>query len=190
MEEIWKDVVGFEGAYLVSNLGNVKSCYRMVSVGHGFRSSKGKLLKKIDYDGYDKVLLSYKEFVPKKKYRQVHRLVAEAFLEKVEGYDTVNHKDFNKKNNCVDNLEWCNTMMNITHSADNGRMNKAKRIILKEIMSGKEFIIFGGKRVSYFLGYSKNYFDYHYGLKEKILFSKNGNQFSYEIYNYKGDKIW
>jgi hypothetical protein len=189
MEEVWKFIKGYENAYMVSNLGNVKNCYRKVAVINGFRTCSERMVTKADFRGYDKVLLSYKEKYEKNKFAQVHRLVADAFLDKIEGYDIVNHKDFNRKNNCVDNLEWCTTLMNIRHSSNSGRMNKAHKIVLKDIISGEEFVMYGKRSASIFLGYSKNHFDYRLSIKEKVMKSRSGRQFSYEIYNYKGEKL-
>ena len=115
MNETWKDVVGFEGYYKVSNLGNVKSCDRYVKCSRGLnkRLWKGKLLTKIisSTRGYEQVSLS----VDGKSHKvYVHRLVAEAFL--VGKHDTVNHKDGNKLNNCVDNLEWVSYSENNLHA--------------------------------------------------------------------------
>lgn len=189
MVEEWRDVKGFEGAYLVSNFGRVKSVTRKVKVINGYRTCNSKILKNIDYDGYYKVLLSYKEFLEKKKYVLVHRLVAESFLEKIEGYEIINHKDFNRKNNFFENLEWCDTKININHSAEKGRMNNARRVVLKDVESGEEFIVFGSNRVSAFLGYSKNHFNYHYENGYKTLSSKYGKIYTYKVYNSKGELI-
>ena len=92
--EIYKDVIGYEGIYQVSNLGNVKS----------FRCNKEKQMKLSLNCGYLKVKLRHNG-IPKSK--QVHQLVAESFLNhKVCGMELViNHIDFNKTNNIVDNLE-------------------------------------------------------------------------------------
>src|SRR5699024_11991587 len=104
MEEVWKDIQGYEGRYKVSNLGNVKSIKRTVKhAGSNTRTFPETLLKpnKVAFD-YLQVTL-YKE--GKRKCRYVHNLVMEAFVgEKQEGYE-VNHKDENKNNNHLNNLE-------------------------------------------------------------------------------------
>ena len=96
--EIWKDIKDFEGLYMISNLGNVKSFYT------------NKILKlKKDKDGYLHINL-YKN---KKQYTlKVHRLVAEAFIPNVNNYREINHIDENKTNNVVENLEWCTRKYN------------------------------------------------------------------------------
>ena len=103
-EEIWKDVVGFEGLYKVSNKGRVLGSRKILS-----SSSNGT--------GYQKVAL----FLGKKCcMRYVHRLVAQAFILNPENKPQVNHKDRNKSNNCVENLEWLTEKENFRHALLNG----------------------------------------------------------------------
>lgn len=121
--EIWKDVVGYEGIYQVSNLGNVKSLdrhYKQLN-NNGKECNhfyKGRKLKQhLNNAGYLKVQLSYKyKSIPKR----VHRLVAEAFIPNPNNYKCVNHIDGNKLNNNVDNLEWCTYSYNTKHAFKNG----------------------------------------------------------------------
>lgn len=103
MKEIWKDCKGYEGLYQVSNLG------RVWSIG-----SQKYLNGSIDKDGYIQVYLTAKNGKCKKE--RVHRLVALVFLDNPNNYPQVNHKDENKGNNCVDNLEWCDSKYNTTYS--------------------------------------------------------------------------
>ncbi len=92
--EIWKDVKGYEGYYRVSNKGNVRG-YR-----HGDR-----LLKPLtDGHGYSFICLCVNGV---KKNRKIHRMVAEAFIPNPDNLPCINHKDENKANNHVDNVEWC-----------------------------------------------------------------------------------
>jgi hypothetical protein len=101
MQEIWKDIQGFNGKYQVSNKGHVKSFIK--STKH---HNENHLLKpNINNSGYACVALYYEK--GKKKQVLVHVLVASAFLLNPNNYPCVNHKDENKLNNCVDNLEWC-----------------------------------------------------------------------------------
>lgn len=99
MEEVWKDIPNYKDRYIVSNLGRV---YSYLS---------NKILKThISTNGYEQLTLvaSNGERV---KHR-VHRLVAMAFLPNPDNLPEVNHKDENKLNNCVDNLEWCTKTYN------------------------------------------------------------------------------
>lgn len=122
MEEIWKPVVGFEGRYEVSNLGNVRSLDTFVVYSNGrSRVHKGRVLK-FDYKhGYRYVTLIGTE--KKLNCKRVHRLVAEAFIPNLNNLPEVNHIDFNRANNRVENLEWCNRAENVLHSFNAGRNN-------------------------------------------------------------------
>lgn len=119
MEE-WRDIKGYEGKYMVSNLGRVKSLnYNNTGkegILEGYDNSHGYLYVKLCKDGKDKQC-------------RINRLVAQAFLENPEGYTDVNHKDKNTKNNCVDNLEWCTRQYNVEYS-------KAKAVIAISKESG------------------------------------------------------
>lgn len=110
MEEIWRDIKGYEGLYQVSNLGNVKSlCYNKTK-------NLSKLLKprknKVSGDAYFIVSLC-KNGIHKNFY--IHRLVAEAFIENVNDLPQVNHIDEDKSNNKVSNLEWCTIAYNLNY---------------------------------------------------------------------------
>jgi hypothetical protein len=113
--EIWKDINGFKN-YQVSNLGYVKrkECIIIDKNNREFKC-KEKILKPDIVKGYHRYTLSnnniQKRFV-------VHRLVAFHFIENKENKPCVNHKDGNKFNNCVDNLEWVTYSENERHSYD------------------------------------------------------------------------
>lgn len=119
--EIWKDITGFEGHYQVSNLGRVKSLEWIYYSGQGHYAKKvqpekilsQKISKKTGYC----IVLLYGE---KRHYCSVHRLVAEAFLPKLEGKTIINHKDGNKQNNKVENLEWVTYSENTIHALRHG----------------------------------------------------------------------
>ncbi len=115
VKELWKPVVGFEGIYEVSNLGNVRSLDRIVTYRDGRKVYyKGKILsQKINIKwGYKEVVL-YKHRQGK-TYR-VNRLVALAFLPNPDNLPEVNHIDEDKTNNKVDNLEWCSRKYNCNY---------------------------------------------------------------------------
>ena len=115
MEEIWKDIPGYEGKYQVSNFGRVRSLDRIDDENH-FR--KGQIMKTKLLRGYVRVALRDGK---KQKDYQVHRLVALAFIPNPEGFKCVNHKDENKLNNNVDNLEWCTLAYNFNYGTARAR---------------------------------------------------------------------
>lgn len=108
MSEIWKAVPGYEGLYEVSNCGRVRSLDRWVIGGFaGKRFMKGRILKVgVASNGYCMVVLT------KGHAKTVHRLVAKAFIPNPDNLPMINHKDEDKTNNCVDNLEWCSSKYN------------------------------------------------------------------------------
>lgn len=124
----WRDVSGYEGYYQVSNFGHVRSCDRYVRSKSGSKAfRRGKVLSTtIRKDGklpdgsdnyYVGVVLSREG---KRKYAEVHRLVAQAFLLNTNQLPQVNHKDGVKYNNLVDNLEWCTQSENMQHALRTG----------------------------------------------------------------------
>lgn len=126
----WRPVVGYEGYYIVNEIGDVWSVDRMVDSKKGDtkyqRFVKGRELKHNDSVwGYHDVVLNMNGL---SKHRFVHRIVAEAFIDNPEGYSIVNHKDGDKTNNKVDNLEWCDASYNAKHSFDSpGRTEENHR---------------------------------------------------------------
>jgi hypothetical protein len=123
--EIWKDITGYESLYQVSNLGNVKSLPRKMWNGAGYFISKEKILKpNLTTSGYYSVQFMKDNI---KKPFTIHRLVATAFLNKISGFE-VNHKDRNKINNNLDNLEFISHSDNIKHTYITGR-KKPKKFI-------------------------------------------------------------
>ena len=118
MEEIWKDIKGYEGLYQVSNLGRVRRVKKIKIVTNNILKQSKNLR------GYLGVTLSKNNVRVR---RQIHRLVAEAFIENKNNFSQVNHKDEDKTNNCVDNLEWCDAKYNINYgSGINRRKEKLK----------------------------------------------------------------
>ena len=116
----WKDVVGYEGLYKVSDTGKVRSLERYRDNKNGNQVLiKGRLLKQAENLGYKYVSLSKNG---EQKSFRVHRLVAIAFLENKLNKPNVNHKDCNKSNNNVNNLEWCTQKENVWHAFRNGKM--------------------------------------------------------------------
>lgn len=115
MEEIWKDIPGYAGKYSISNFGNVRSN----------QYGKKRILKPMRnagrYNGYLTVTL-YNNSIGKKV--KIHRLVAEAFLPNPNNLPIINHKDEDKTNNKVDNLEWCTKLYNNTYNGTRNRVTE------------------------------------------------------------------
>ena len=139
MEEIWKDIPGYEGLYQASNLGQIRSLDRVVEyVKHysdrdvkAVHKFKGKVLKQTFTSGYLGVLLSIDG---KTKDALVHRLVACTFVDNPENKPQVDHKDGDRTNNNADNLVWVTSRENHASTISRGshtcqQLFKQKRII-------------------------------------------------------------
>lgn len=134
MKELWKDIVGYEGIYQISNLGNVRSLNRVVIRGKVKQKRKGKVLSNYKIGkGYYAVRLC-------KKMYPIHRLVALHFLKNKDNKPCVNHIDGNKLNNSASNLEWCTLKENTEHAYKNnlmkprlGETNGSSKLSEKEV---------------------------------------------------------
>ena len=123
-DEIWKPIKGFEEEYEISNYGRLKSYVKCNA-----HPKVPRILNPYSTrQGYLKIDLKNKYI--KKRYL-VHRLVAEAFIPNLENKPYINHIDGNKKNNCVENLEWCTPSENMYHAFKTG---------LKKSKYGKDII--------------------------------------------------
>ena len=130
--EIFKDIIGFTD-YEVSNFGRVRTKTRLIRYTHSvtkkehFRKSESRLLK-VQFNnrtGYKFVQL----YLNKKMFNKtIHRIVAQSFLESIENLTVVNHKDGNKHNNCVENLEWCTNEYNHKHATETGLKANGKKV--------------------------------------------------------------
>ena len=121
MEEIWKDIPELEGLYQASNLGRIKSIERIAKKEYrNNRIVKEKIIKgSKNKDGYLKIHISNKERNINKVV-SIHRLVAKAFISNPNKLPQINHKDGNKLNNSISNLEWCTNLYNQQHAWKNG----------------------------------------------------------------------
>lgn len=160
--EIWRDITGYESLYQVSNYGNIKSSERRV-INH--RGGTTRIVREAvmnpwdNGNGYLVVTLHNKH---RRKNAYVHRLVAEAFIERQEGKPYVNHKDYDKHNNAASNLEWCTQKENVTYSISHMRKPRAKH---RPSNTGEKYIyqkISRGKHIFYrvaikSLGVEKNF---------------------------------
>ena len=164
MEE-WKDIKGYEGLYQISNKGRVKS------LGNN-KTRKEKIRDgKIGNRGYKKISLCKNG---KEKKYSIHRLVAEAFLPNPDNLPVVNHKDENKLNNNVENLEWCTQAYNVNYSHNNCKSRKIQCVETQQIFDSSEDIIckmFNGKGYSsnireHLRGRTKSCYGYHFKFVE------------------------
>lgn len=130
-QEIWKPVKGFEGLYEVSNLGRVMyvphPITQKAASGTVFtRTFKKHLMNPCKQrTGYLLCTLHDAEY--RQRYKLVHRIVAEAFLENPDNLPCINHKDEDRTNNCVSNLEWCSYVYNVNYGTRNEKMAAAFR---------------------------------------------------------------
>lgn len=121
--EIWKDIQGFEGRYQVSTLGQIKSLRRFFIQSKGIREGKKQgipekiLTPHTDDRGY---VMAFLYNGVSRKCIKVHRIVAKHFIPNPENLKEINHKDGNKANNSIENLEWCTRSENINHALKTG----------------------------------------------------------------------
>ena len=133
MQEIWKDILGYEGYYQISNKGRIKSLDRYVEPKGKFIKVKGKILNlNKNNSGYFYLNLCTNNL--RKKFL-IHRLVAIAFLPNPNKLKCVNHKDENKSNNNVENLEWCDHKYNNNYGSFKSRISQknSKSVVCLEL---------------------------------------------------------
>lgn len=131
--EVWKDIKDYEGLYQVSNLGRIKSLEKEVHNRWGTGSVRKERIMNpvVGTNGYYKVSLHREAVI---KWFSVHRLMAMAFINNPDNKTHINHKDCNRTNNSLDNLEWCTHAENIKHAWDNG-MCERSRIAVSNFLS-------------------------------------------------------
>lgn len=115
IKEEWKDIKNYEGLYKISNLGRVK------------KINKSNIIickPSIDTSGYKQIVLTKNE---KRKSYKIHRLVAVAFIPNSNNLPQINHKDENKLNNDVSNLEWCTLQYNCNYGSRNYRCTRHRQ---------------------------------------------------------------
>ena len=159
MKEVWKDIQSYEGLYQISNLGRVKSLEKYVTERNGkVRIKKESILSEVEHThGYKTVCLC--NGIDKKRH-YIHRIVLAAFAENSDAKETVNHKDGNKANNRIDNLEWATYAENNCHARKIGLVSEnknSKAITLINLKTQEEISFNSQSATSRFLGKSRNY---------------------------------
>lgn len=128
MKEIWKSVIGWENLYEVSNFGNIRTLhYKKPYLMHPV----------IDAKGYRRVSFVMPNSKQYKRYA-VHRLVAEAFIPNPDNLPQINHKDEDRTNNHVDNLEWCTNKYNCNYGKHCENVSKARKEYFKKLKEEKK----------------------------------------------------
>jgi hypothetical protein len=169
---MFKSVKGYEGLYEVNEIGEVYSCERTTSNGKHLRR---KRLKGGSFSNDYKFVCLRKDGVNKN--HSVHRLVAETFIPNPLNLSDVNHKDGNKLNNHVSNLEWCSRSENLAHAVRIGLVENQCKIRRKVILTfeGNKQILFSTmKDCAEFFGFKKGW------LQNRIR--KYGCVFNYKNY--------
>lgn len=152
-EELWKDIKGYEGLYKVSSLGQIKSLTRLLSDG---RVWKEHILSQETNYGYKRVVLVKNNI---KKHYRVHKLVAQAFIPNPYKYTIINHKDENKANNNIENLEWCSSKYNSNYGNCKYKIaNKLSKPVMQytknfELLNTYKSLSEVGRQTGYSIGY-------------------------------------
>ena len=168
MTEIWKSVCGYDGVYEVSNLGNVRNVNWR---GLGYRN----LALVRDKDGYLVVTLCRNGL---QRVTRVHRMVANAFIDNPYNKPQVNHKDEDKTNNRIDNLEWVSSHENNNSGTRNSRISKSKlNANCKRILQLEK----NGELLKEWVSISEVYrqFGYDTGLISKCCMGKKKSAYGY-----------
>lgn len=125
-DEEWRDVVGWEGLYQVSNLGNVRS------LNYRHTGNTKNLCIKTKKDGYSYVHIDV--------YKTVHRIVAQAFIPNPQNLPEVNHKNEIKSDNRVENLEWCDRKYNMNYGTNRAKFSNTVSIRVNQYTMNGEFV--------------------------------------------------
>ena len=127
MKEIWKDIKGYEGLYQVSNLGKVKRLPALITRRDGRCVYFKERLVSCNIAPMGYYMFDLHKYGEKRKRVYLHRIIAEAFIPNPDNLPCINHKDENKLNNNIDNLEWCTYAYNLTYGSNRKKSVETRR---------------------------------------------------------------
>lgn len=131
-DELWKPIEGYEGLYEISTWGRVRSLARtVVTCGGRTWKKKDKILKPVN-NGHGYLVITLSKDMTLKTVL-IHRLVALAFIPNPCGYPMINHRDEDKKNNRVENLEWCDAAYNVNYGTANARRSYTEKMSARRV---------------------------------------------------------
>ena len=166
-QEIWKPVAECNGEYYVSSWGRVKS----------FKFGKERILKpSLIGNGYPAVIITQGKAI--KKCYTIHKLMALAFIPNPENKSSVNHKDGNKTNNHIDNLEWMTSKENVQHAWENG-LCESKRVAISKAQSKPVMDIISGKKYDSLTLACQDIGENYYTHNSRIFFKRKNQRFFY-----------
>lgn len=177
--EIWKEIPGYEGLYQASSLGRIRTCENKVTSNALYpkRVWKSRIMKGRGDSPHTGRRVSLWKNGRSQSYL-VARLVAMTFLGAPPKDYTVNHKDGNRMNNSIDNLEWLSLGDNVRHAFATGLMYRTqKNIVLKDDTSGEVFEFASYAECSRFLGRNNRYVSGRLKKKQNIMMADTGKAF-------------
>jgi hypothetical protein len=177
--EVWKDIPNYEGLYQASTCGRIRTCENKVTSNSRYstRVWKSRIMKGRGDNYHTGKRVSLWKNGKSKDYL-VARLVAMTFLGDPPKDYTVNHKDGNRMNNSIDNLEWLSLGDNVRHAFATGLMSRTQKdIVLKDETSGEVFEFASYAECSRFLGRNHGYVSGRLKKKQNIVTADTGKVF-------------